>query len=97
LDKESYERAGLVGKPEDPKGKRGNRGFWSKSILKQRNRQLINAIVVEIDLRQASMVHGRKGFDRIQYAFKNAIAAPVTWLVSTPKLNDERKYMLDRP
>lgn len=31
LDKESYERAGIVGKPEGVKGKRGTKPRWSES------------------------------------------------------------------
>lgn len=64
LDKESYERAGIVGKPAGVKGKRGTKPRW----------------VVEINLRQSSMLHGKKGFDRIVHAFKNALTIPVTWL-----------------
>ncbi|KAE9376771.1 ribonuclease P 40kDa subunit [Stipitochalara longipes BDJ] len=64
LDKESYERAGLVGKPEGIKGKRGTKPRW----------------IVEINLRLPSMLHGKKGFDRIVYAFKNVLTTPVTWL-----------------
>jgi ribonuclease P/MRP protein subunit RPP40 len=30
LDKETYERAGLVGKPDGVKGKRGTRPRWGK-------------------------------------------------------------------
>jgi ribonuclease P/MRP protein subunit RPP40 len=26
------------------------------------------------------MLHGKKGFDRIVYAFKNILTTPVTWL-----------------
>ncbi|KAF4631130.1 hypothetical protein G7Y89_g7002 [Cudoniella acicularis] len=63
-DKESYERAGLVGKPEGVKGKRGTKPRW----------------IVEINLRLPSMLHGKKGFDRIVYAFKNVLTTPVTWL-----------------
>lgn len=37
-------------------------------------------IVVEINLRLSSMLHGKKGFDRIVYAFKNVLTTPVTWL-----------------
>lgn len=33
LDKETYERAGLVGKPYGVKGKRGLRPRWSKTAL----------------------------------------------------------------
>ncbi|KAL3420800.1 ribonuclease p mrp protein subunit pop1 [Phlyctema vagabunda] len=64
LDKESYERAGLVGKPDGVKGKRGTRPCW----------------VVQIDLRLPSMLHGKKAFDRIVYAFQHALTTPVTWL-----------------
>jgi ribonuclease P/MRP protein subunit RPP40 len=35
---------------------------------------------VEVNLRLPSMLHGKKGFDRIVYAFKNVLSAPVTWL-----------------
>lgn len=64
LDKESYERAGLVGKPDGAKGSRGARARW----------------VVEINLRLPSMLHGKKGFDRIVYAAKNVLNKPLTWL-----------------
>lgn len=33
LDKEAYERAGLVGKPDGVKGKRGLKPRWGKSPL----------------------------------------------------------------
>ncbi|TAQ88516.1 hypothetical protein B7494_g3154 [Chlorociboria aeruginascens] len=64
LDRENYERAGLVGKPDGVQGKRGTRPRW----------------VVEINLRLPSMLHGKKVFDRIVYAFKNVLTTPVTWL-----------------
>ncbi|KAI0914973.1 ribonuclease P 40kDa subunit-domain-containing protein [Ustulina deusta] len=64
LDKETYERAGLVGKPHGVKGARGLQPRW----------------VVEYDLRSPSALHGKKGFDRLVYACKNALNAPMTWL-----------------
>ncbi|PVH72941.1 ribonuclease P 40kDa subunit [Cadophora sp. DSE1049] len=64
LDKASYERAGIIGKPDGVKGKRGTKPRW----------------VVEIKLRLPSMLHEKKGFDRIVYAFKNVLSTPVTWL-----------------
>ncbi|KAK6227597.1 ribonuclease P 40kDa subunit [Colletotrichum tabaci] len=64
LDKETYERAGLVGKPHGVKGKRGLKPRW----------------VVSYQLRDPSMLHGKKGFDRLVYACKNALNTPVTWL-----------------
>ncbi|KAK1755894.1 ribonuclease P protein subunit p40 [Echria macrotheca] len=64
LDREAYERAGLVGKPHGVKGKRGLKPRW----------------IVELDLKADSMYHGKKGFDRLVYASKKALASPVTWL-----------------
>ncbi|KAB5535181.1 ribonuclease P 40kDa subunit-domain-containing protein [Coniochaeta sp. 2T2.1] len=64
LDKETYERAGLVGKPHGVKGKRGLKPRW----------------VVEIDLSAHAMWPGKKGFDRLIYACKNALSRPMTWL-----------------
>ena len=80
MDKESYERAGLVGKPDGVKGKRGTKPRWSKSEIQFMDLILICGIVVEINLRLPSMLHGKKGFDRILYAFKNVLDNPVTWL-----------------
>ncbi|KAK1976045.1 ribonuclease P 40kDa subunit [Colletotrichum cereale] len=64
LDKETYERAGVVGKPHGVKGKRGLKPRW----------------VVSYQLRDPSMFHGKKGFDRLLYACKNVLHTPVTWL-----------------
>ncbi|KAI0882978.1 ribonuclease P 40kDa subunit [Annulohypoxylon maeteangense] len=64
LDKEAYERAGLVGKPHGVKGKRGSKPRW----------------IVQFDLRDPSMLHGKKGFDRLIYACKNVLNRPLTWL-----------------
>jgi hypothetical protein len=43
-------------------------------------RYLLTVEAVEINLRLPSMLHGKKGFDRIVYAFKNVLTKPVTWL-----------------
>ncbi|OIW28797.1 hypothetical protein CONLIGDRAFT_654905 [Coniochaeta ligniaria NRRL 30616] len=64
LDKETYERAGLVGKPHGIKGKRGLKPRW----------------VVELDLSAPAMWPGKKGFDRLIYACKNTLNQPLTWL-----------------
>ncbi|KAI0594519.1 ribonuclease P 40kDa subunit [Biscogniauxia sp. FL1348] len=64
LDKETYERAGLVGKPHGVKGKRGLKPRWT----------------VQFDLRSPSMLHGKKGFDRLAYACKTVLNKPATWL-----------------
>ncbi|KXJ91649.1 ribonuclease P 40kDa subunit [Microdochium bolleyi] len=64
LAKESYERAGLVGKPYGVKGKRGLKPRW----------------IVEFDLRHPSMLHGKKGFERLLSACQHVLSRPVTWL-----------------
>ncbi|RYO93524.1 hypothetical protein DL764_007973 [Monosporascus ibericus] len=64
LDKETYERAGLVGKPYGVKGRRGLKPRW----------------IVEFDLRSPSMLHGKKGFDRLVYACKKVFSSPTSWL-----------------
>ncbi|KAI0997862.1 hypothetical protein K3495_g10327 [Podosphaera aphanis] len=64
LDRESYERAGIAGKSEGVMGKRGTKPRW----------------IVEINLRSPSMQRGKKGFDRIVYAFTNVLNRPVSWL-----------------
>lgn len=82
LDKESYERAGLVGKPDGVKGKRATKPRWGTVFTWiASNSWLIPDIVVEINLRLPSMLHGKKGFDRIVYACKNVLNTPVTWLI----------------
>lgn len=42
--------------------------------------ELIYCEVVEYDLRSPSALHGKKGFDRLVYACKNALNASTTWL-----------------
>ncbi|KAH7144088.1 ribonuclease P 40kDa subunit [Dactylonectria macrodidyma] len=81
LDKEVYERAGLVGKPYGAKGGRGLRPRW----------------VVSFDLRSPAMLRGKKGFDRLIYACKNVLNQPTTWLFanvdeSTPCPDPLQRY-----
>lgn len=35
---------------------------------------------IEINLRLPSMIHGKKGFERIVWAFNNVLNDPVTWI-----------------
>ncbi|KAL7936423.1 ribonuclease P 40kDa subunit domain-containing protein [Trichoderma chlorosporum] len=65
LDRETYERAGLEGKPYGIKGDRGSKPRWK----------------VSYNLREESMLHGRKRFDRLVYACKNVLNQSMTWLV----------------
>ncbi|CAK7230955.1 hypothetical protein SBRCBS47491_007765 [Sporothrix bragantina] len=64
LERETYERAGLVGKTHGAKGGRGLRPRW----------------IVELDLNEKAMWPGKSGFDRLLYACQNVFNAPVTWL-----------------
>lgn len=64
LDRETYERAGMVGETHGVKGDRGLKPRW----------------IVEYDLRAPASFPGKKGFDRLIYATKNALDFPVTWL-----------------
>lgn len=36
--------------------------------------------VIELNLRLPSMLHGKKGFQRVEWAFKNVLNKPTTWL-----------------
>ena len=40
----------------------------------------LEAPAVETDLRSPAMLHGKKGFERLVWAFKNVLNHSVTWL-----------------
>ncbi|KZF22326.1 hypothetical protein L228DRAFT_150571 [Xylona heveae TC161] len=76
LPKDIYERTGLTGKPISDGGKKHSKVRY----------------VVEINLRLPSMVHGRKGFERLVWACNRALVEPVTWLVcdlNAPKMDTD--------
>ncbi|KAJ5779460.1 hypothetical protein N7457_007180 [Penicillium paradoxum] len=64
LGKEIYERTGLTGKPI----RSGGRKHAKERFL------------VELNLRLPSMLHGKKGFERIVWAFDNVLTQSVAWL-----------------
>ncbi|CAK7562468.1 MAG: hypothetical protein SEPTF4163_000314 [Sporothrix epigloea] len=64
LERETYERAGLVGRTHGAKGGRGLRQRW----------------IVEVDLNEQAMWPGKGYFDRLLYACQNVFNTPVTWL-----------------
>ena len=35
---------------------------------------------VSLDLKEPSMRHGKKGFERIRWAFRNVLVHPICWL-----------------
>ncbi|KAL4953894.1 ribonuclease P 40kDa subunit-domain-containing protein [Aspergillus filifer] len=64
LGKEVYEKTGLTGKPIRTGGKKH---------AKER-------FLIELNFRLPSMLHGKKGFQRIEWAFRNVLNARVPWL-----------------
>lgn len=50
---------------------------------------LLTQTVVELNLRLPSMLHGKKGFERIVWAFRNVLTESVAWLFCdlTPESN----------
>lgn len=64
LDRPTYERTGLQGTPVEDGGKKHQK----------------NRFQVTYDLRAPSMVHGKKGFGRLEWAAKNVLNHTVTWL-----------------
>ncbi|KAJ5138635.1 Ribonuclease P Rpp40 [Penicillium bovifimosum] len=64
LGKEIYERTGLTGKPI----RSGGRKHAKERFL------------VELNLRLPSMLHGKKGFERIVWAFENVLNQRMAWL-----------------
>ncbi|QGA17760.1 hypothetical protein EYB26_005436 [Talaromyces marneffei] len=66
MGREKYEHTGLTGKPIRSGGRKH---------AKER-------FAIEIDLRQPSMLHGKKGFERIVWACRNVLNASVTWLLA---------------
>lgn len=45
-----------------------------------RTGQLTLSQVIELNLRLPSMLHGKKGFERLMWACKNVLVQSVTWL-----------------
>lgn len=79
LDRATYERCGLVGTPIEDGGRKHQKARFCKSIY------LICfdadiSLVVELNLRLPSMLHGKKGFERIVWTFKNVLTQSLTWL-----------------
>ncbi|KAJ5640526.1 hypothetical protein N7528_000151 [Penicillium herquei] len=64
LGKEIYERTGLVGKPIRSGGRKHGK----------------ERFVIELNLRLPSMLHGKKGFDKIVWAFQTVLNQSIAWL-----------------
>ncbi|BDD58466.1 hypothetical protein MPDQ_003419 [Monascus purpureus] len=86
LGKELFERTGLTGKPI----RSGGRKHAKERYL------------VQLNLRLPSMLHGKKGFERIVWAFKNVLNQSVAWLFcdiesETGKITDDIPLKMHQP
>ncbi|CAZ86033.1 unnamed protein product [Tuber melanosporum] len=80
LTKEAYEKTGLTGQPTR---------FGNTGPRKKHNRHL-----VEINLRDPAMLHGKKGFDRVVWSFQNKLNMKVDFLFCDL---DQQKNPIDCP
>lgn len=83
LGKEIYERTGLTGKPFRSGGRKHAKERFCEYKSKANGPDeslLIISSVVELNLRLPSMLHGKKGFERIVWAFANVLTQSMAWL-----------------
>lgn len=82
LPKDVLERTGLTGRPIKSGGRKHTKERYCKcgfSLFLLWYSRLTFA-VVELNLRLPSMLHGKKGFERIVWAFENVLNESVAWL-----------------
>lgn len=94
MGREKYERTGLTGKPIRSGGRKHAKerfGWFTLQTLSCYTSKTFLAI--EIDVRQPSMLHGKKGFERIVWACRNVLNASVTWLLAC---NAQSQSSLDK-
>lgn len=83
MGREKYEHTGLTGKPIRSGGRKHAKERFGKSLhLFYLVFTSKTFLAIEIDLRQPSMLHGKKGFERIVWACRNVLNASVTWLLA---------------
>ena len=81
VDKPTYERMGLEGVSIASGGRKHVKARYGRLVLDERIIALTDRVVaIELNLRLPSMVRGKKGFERIVWAFKNVLNHSVTWL-----------------
>ena len=81
LNKETYERAGLVGTPSGTTGtKKAQNPLECVAASSDWSSSMLTLAVVELSLRSPSMLHGKKAFERVVWAFKHVLTRPVSWL-----------------
>ena len=83
VDKPTYERLGLQGKPIPSEGRKHVKArYGNGQPFENACASLTECTAIEINLRLPSMVRGHKGFERVIGAFKNVLNHSVTWLFS---------------
>lgn len=94
LAKENYERSGLLGKAISDGGRKHVKTRYGMSRRAWRMLSTYHDVspAVVIDLRQPSMLHGKRGFERIVWAFKNVLNYSVTWLFYDFDLESDREW-----
>lgn len=84
LGKEIYERTGLSGRPIRGGGRKHEKERFGTPQRPQpvvpSTRNLTGFTALELNFRLPSMLHGKKGFDRILWAFKNVLDQSLAWL-----------------
>lgn len=81
LDRPTYERCGLQGTPIEDGGKKHQKNRWGAYFSFHFTWNEANpTLVIEYNLREPSMVHGKKGFSRLEWACKNVLDRSLTWL-----------------
>lgn len=90
LSKDTYERAGLQGSPISSGGRKHIVSRYGTAILlkqfvnfhKTSQRDVNGDIEVKMNLRLPSMLHGKKGFERLVWASKNVLNQNLVWVFS---------------
>lgn len=84
LGKEVFERTGLTGQPIRSGGRKHGKERFSTQrhpwMHPMSATELTLNAVVELNFRLPSMLHGKKGFERIVWAFKNVLNQSLAWL-----------------
>ncbi len=81
VDKATFERMGLEGKPIPTAGRKHVKIRYGEFCSHLHSVSFADSVLaIELNLRLPSMVRGKKGFERILWAFKNVLDRSVTWL-----------------
>lgn len=82
VDKATFERIGLEGKAMPKEGRKHVKARYGElyCLGEVEIEYMLTEEAIELNLRLPSMVRGKKGFERIVWAFKNVLNQSLTWL-----------------